>query len=84
MDVSEVYCIMFMALYLTGDYCEALKMAQKAVHCYPYNVKTWTALISALHLNKKPTENISQYVLKYLNPSPALNDWLNMNKTMIV
>lgn len=68
-----------------GDNKNALKTAQKAVHCYPTVAENWAVLFSALSREKSnfPTmrlNKLSEFVVKNLDCTAVLADWLGQFK----
>lgn len=71
MDITKVLCIVAYACLLSKDFKEAVRSAQKAVHCYPHVSEGWVTLLAILNhcnnenkwLNKKVwLENIFKFV----------------------
>lgn len=80
-NTFQVLCVVFLASFLTKDYTQALKAAQKAVHCYPDVAVSWISLISVLKILKEKFSNLwlqklAVHVQKHLNPSSAILEWL--------
>lgn len=72
-----------------GNYNDAIKNAQKAIHCYPNSAETWTVLISSLMLKKIVSKQsidgldlqlLINFVINNLNPSATLVEWLKKQK----
>lgn len=85
----QVLCLVSLSSVLMGDYKEAIKNAQKAIHCYPNVSETWTVLISSLVLmrttSKQSREKLDlqlliNFVIDDLNPSTTIVEWLNKQK----
>lgn len=81
MDVTKVLCLVSLISYLICDYNNALKYAQKAIHCYPDIAEGWSALICTLltlekkKLGKNVIVNIMIDVRNKLNCSTVLSEW---------
>lgn len=91
MDVTKVLCMVSLASFIIGDYKEALKSAQSALHTYPNVAESWAVFISVLlalqkegrgKLNYHVEEKIS-YIEKHLSPTPALGGWLSKQSERI-
>lgn len=85
----QVMCLVSLSSFLMGNYKDAIKSAQKAIHCYPNNPETWTVLISSLMLmrivSKQSIEGLDlqlliNFVIDNLHPSSVLVEWLKQTK----
>lgn len=68
-----------------GDNKNALKTAQKAVHCYPTVSENWAVLFSALSREKSnfsalSLTKLSEFVVNNLDCTAVLADWFGQFK----
>ncbi|KAB0804312.1 hypothetical protein PPYR_01282 [Photinus pyralis] len=85
-DVKKVLCIASLASFIAGDHQQALKSAQKAIHCYPDVAECWAVFIQSVMVlqNKKSTFSHKEWLQKCvrhfkenLESSKLLSTWLD-------
>lgn len=63
-----------------GNDLEALRSAQKAVHCYPNVAESWIVLVAVLSKWNTVCGNlknvIGEFIMRNLKCSPVLTAWL--------
>lgn len=84
MDISKMLCVTSLASYINGNYKEALRSAQIAIHTYPNIPDSWVMLISTLTKLCKSinvNEKVS-FIRDNLKPAKQLSEWLNKLSVM--
>ncbi|KAK5647507.1 hypothetical protein RI129_002399 [Pyrocoelia pectoralis] len=85
-DVAKVLCVVSLASFIAGDYHQALKSAQKAVHCYPDVAECWAVLIQSVMVlhDKNSSFSCKEWVQKSvkhfkqnLESTKLLTKWLD-------
>ncbi|XP_018320873.1 tetratricopeptide repeat protein 37 [Agrilus planipennis] len=90
MDIKLALCIISLLCSIAGDEKQALKAAQKAVHCYPNLSECWCVLIFTLLSNQQTTKNHKFWLKNALRSakdldgtSTATKEWLKIQEKIV-